>query len=334
MQETTESFLNKQKLPLVIEPNSPNPTYDGLLELLRSSKDEIVQKLHQYGGILFRGFPIDSPQQFNDTITALGLGKCLDYIGGDSPRNKIYDKVYTSTEASPEFKIPLHNELSYVKHFANHIYFWCDVPPAADGETIIGDARAIYRGMDSGVRERFEKSGLKYISRYYYKNALIDFINKFQPGHKTWMVSFEAQSKEEVEEKCRKLEFDFKWLPKDWLQIERRRPAVHAHPVTGEKVWFNQAHTFDFNPKFLGWMRYIGAKLFYSIPNTLVNEVQFNDGTKIPRKDMYHILDTLDKNTIKFQWKHGDLLVLDNILAMHGRAPFKGKRRILTALTA
>lgn len=333
MTTTKESFLNSQKLPLVIQPSNPDITFKEFLAEIRSSHAAIKDKLHQFGAILFRGYPIHSAPEFNEVVSALGLGTCLDYIGGDSPRNKIYDKVYTSTEASPDFKIPLHNELSYVKHFANHIYFWCDIPPAKDGETIIGDARKVYKDMNPTVRERFERHGLKYTSRYYCKNKIIDFINKFQPGHKTWMTSFEAKTKKEVEEKCKKGEFDFKWLPNDWLQIQRTRPASHTHPVTGEKVWFNQAHTFDFNPKFLGLWRYIGSKIFYSIPNTLVNEVHFADGTKIPREDMYHILDTLDRNTIKFAWQHGDLLVIDNILAMHGRAPFTGKRRILTALT-
>lgn len=333
MTTTKESFLNNQKLPLVIEPTHPQMSFHDFIEEIRGSREAITGKLHQYGALLLRGYPIHTAAEFNEVVSALGLGQCLDYIGGDSPRNKVHDKVYTSTEASPDFKIPLHNELSYVKHYANHIYFWCDTPPLKDGETIIGDARKIYNDIKPDVKERFERHGLKYISRYYHKNKAIDFINKLQPGHKTWMKSFEAKSKEEVEEKCRKQEFDFKWLANDWLQIERTRPASLAHPHTHEKVWFNQAHTFDFNPKFLGWWRYIGSKIFYSIPDTLVNEVRFADGTKIPREDMYHILDTLDRNTIKFQWKHGDLLVIDNILGMHGRAPFTGKRRILTALT-
>jgi alpha-ketoglutarate-dependent taurine dioxygenase len=64
-----------------------------------------------------------------------------------------------------------------------------------------------------------------------------------------------------------------------------------------------------------------------------LHEVFFADGSTIPLKDLYHILDVLDANTIYFPWKKGDVLVLDNILAMHGRAVFSGKRRILAAMT-
>ena len=59
----------------------------------------------------------------------------------------------------------------------------------------------------------------------------------------------------------------------------------------------------------------------------------FANGSPIPREDLYHVLDVLDANTVYFPWQKGDLLILDNVLAMHGRATFTGKRRILTAMT-
>ena len=106
------------------------------------------------------------------------------------------------------------------------------------------------------------------------------------------------------------------------------------HPLTNDAVWFNQAHLYDFNPRLLGMQRYLAAKLFYLRPGTLLHEINFVDGGKIKRKDLYHILDVLEHHTVKFPWVTGDVMVLDNILAMHGRAPFKGPRRVLTALTS
>jgi alpha-ketoglutarate-dependent taurine dioxygenase len=131
---------------------------------------------------------------------------------------------------------------------------------------------------------------------------------------------------------CRENDFSFKWNRNNWLQISQTRPAVMAHPETQEKVWFNQVHLYDFNPKLMGIGRYIGAKLFYCQKHTKLHEVFFADHSEIPRSDIYHIMDVLDANTVSFPWQKGDLLVLDNVLAMHGRAPFTGKRRILTAM--
>ncbi len=104
--------------------------------------------------------------------------------------------------------------------------------------------------------------------------------------------------------------------------------------MTNEPAWFNQAHLYDFNPKLLGWKRYLGAKIFYFRKTTRLHEILFGDNTSIPRKTLYQVLNTLKENTISFPWRKNDVMVLDNILSMHGRAPFQGKRRILTALTS
>lgn len=161
----------------------------------------------------------------------------------------------------------------------------------------------------------------------------MNLLNKFQRSHKSWIDVFETESKEEVERKCRESEFEFKWQQNDWLQISQTRPAVMSHPTTKDMIWFNQAHLYDFNPKFLGLTRYVGAKLFYIRKHMRLHEVFFADSSPIPRADLYHIMQQLDANTIYFPWQKGDVLVLDNVLAMHGRAPFSGKRRILTAMT-
>jgi alpha-ketoglutarate-dependent taurine dioxygenase len=161
----------------------------------------------------------------------------------------------------------------------------------------------------------------------------MNFINRIQKGHKTWVDVFETDDKSKVEKLCRENEFSFKWNQNEWLEISQVRPAVISHPETQEMVWFNQAHLFDFTPKLLGWCRYLAAQLIYCREHTRLHQVFFADQSKIPREDLYHILDVLDANTISFPWKKGDILVLDNVLAMHGRATFSGKRRILAAMT-
>jgi alpha-ketoglutarate-dependent taurine dioxygenase len=325
--------LMSSPLPLVIEPEDKTIQLSQLLDILQRDHAFFKQSLLKHGGLLFRNFPIQNEDDFAAVIQSLNTGKCMDYIGGDSPRTKIKEGIYTSTEAPPSMKIPLHNELSYIKTYPSHIYFYCAIAPEARGETIIADSRKVYQSIDEEVKKRFIEKKLKYISRYFYKSPLMRLINKFQTGHKTWIDVFETDDKQEVERKCRKHEISFKWNQDDWLEISQIRPAVMPHPQTGEMAWFNQAHLFDFNPKFLGWKNYIGAKILYCKRYMRLHEIFFADNTPIPREDLYHILDVLDANTIYFPWQKGDVLALDNILAMHGRSPFKGKRRVLTAMT-
>lgn len=333
MDGLNEKWINAQKLPLVIEPSRADISFDETLKLISSQRDQLEEKLLQSGGILFRNFPFRNEHCFAGLIKALDRGTFLDYIGGDSPRNKITEGIYTSTEAPPSVKIPLHNELSFVKNYPKKIYFFCQIAPKERGETTIADARKVHDAIDPSVRSRFIAQGIKYVSCYYYKSHLMQWLNKWQRSHKSWIDVFETEHSKTVEEKCHANEFGFKWHQNQWLQISQERPAVMAHPITHENVWFNQAHLYDFNPKLLGWWRYVGAKLLYIRKHMRLHEVSFATGNPIPRQDLYHILDALEANTIYFPWKTGDLLVLDNVLAMHGRATFTGKRRILAAMT-
>jgi alpha-ketoglutarate-dependent taurine dioxygenase len=331
--EISTKFITTAPLPLVIEPQNKKISRQEFLSLLTQHNAFFREQILKYGGILLRDFPVNNEDDFADVIKHLNTGKFINYIGGDSPRTIIKDGIYTSTEAPPWFKIPLHNELSFVKYFPKHIYFYCHIAPEKDGQTIIADARKINEAIDPEVKKIFTEKKLKYVSCYYHQSKLIEFINRLQPSHKPWKQVFETTDKAEVEKKCRENEFDFKWNQNDWLEISQTRPAVLTHPITKEEVWFNQVHLYDFNPKLLGLWRYIGAKLLYCRKHMRLHDVFFGDNSRIPRQYLYHILDTLDANTIYFPWRKGDVLVLDNILAMHGRAPFEGKRRVMTAMT-
>lgn len=332
-QEFKHNFINPQHLPVVIEPAKPLKDMNEFSAFLTENNDELKANLLKFGGLLFRNFPVQDESDFSLVIKSLNTGKFINYIGGDSPRTIIKEGIYTSTEAPPWFKIPLHNELSFVKYYPRHIYFYCHTAPQDRGQTIIADARKVYQSIDPEVRRIFIEKSVKYISRYYHKSQLMDFINKLQPSHKTWLQVFETEDKAKVEKLCRDNEFNFKWNQNDWIEISQIRPAVIKHPLTQENVWFNQAHLYDFSPKLLGLWKYLGAKLLYCREHMRLHEVFFGDNTKIPREYLYHVLDMLDANTIYFPWKKGDVLVLDNVLAMHGRAPFTGKRRVLTAMT-
>lgn len=334
MQGVEQYFITPQKQPLVITPDAATRfTFATFLEWIKNNKETLNKKILDHGGILFRGFPIDGAENFHEAIQTLGLGELLNYIGGDSPRDKVSNKVYTSTEAPPSLKIPLHNEMSFVRDYPKHIYFYCETPAQQGGATILGDARSIYRAMPENLKKKFEEKGLTYVSNYYKKSFLLDLINRFQRSHKTWMQVFETQSKDDVERKCQESGFEYRWRKNDWLQILQKTPSTLAHTQTKEKIWFNQAHLYDYNPRLVGKLNWLGVKFVYARPHTIMHEIFYGDGTPVRKKELYTVMDVLDACTISYPWQKRDFLVLDNVLMMHGRAPFKGKRKIYTALT-
>ena len=325
--------LSNNPLPLVVQPAAKDKALPDYLQQIADERATLRKQLLEHGGLLFRNFPVAGIEDFTRVMEALELGEFVDYIGGGAPRSKVKGKVYTSTEAPPSIKIQLHNEMSFCDYYPKHICFYCDIPAQQGGQTFIGDSRAIYKDADPALLQRLTERRLKYISRYYHKSPIMELVNKLQRGHKTWIDVFETDQKGEVEKKCKAHNIGYKWNPHDWLEISRLRPATIQHPVTGDTVWFNQAHLFDYNPRFLGWWRYMAMRLLYFRDYTLVDEIRYEDDTPVPREDIYAIHDLLDKHSVYFPWQKGDVLVLDNILTMHGRAPFTGKRRILTAMT-
>lgn len=332
MEEITLTSLNEQELPLVVQPSRRIRTAEQVNELIQAHKPLLKEKLLKHGCLLFRGFPLENPVDFANFIHQLDLGTFVNYVGSDNQRDQVHEGIYTATEAAPFYKIPLHNELSFVDHYPRHIYFFCEIAPQVNGETVIADARKIYKAIDPAVRERFINQGLRYSSYYFYKSQIMKWLTK--NSHKSWTEVFKTESKDEVEKHCREHGFEFTWHKNDWLEISHLRPAVMKHPETDEEVWFNQAHLYDLNPKLLGKSKYLSLKLLYWRKHTNLHEVCFADHGEIPREDLYHVMDVLDENTVAFPWKRGDLMVLDNVLAMHGRSVFEGKRRILAAMTS
>ncbi len=99
--------------------------------------------LHRHGGVLFRGFSLPAVDDF-ERVSRAALPALKPYVEGQSPRTKVADNVYTSTEFPAQYTITLHNELSYAKAPPRRIIFHCHVEPAERGETPIVDCRRVY----------------------------------------------------------------------------------------------------------------------------------------------------------------------------------------------
>ena len=57
----------------------------------------------------------------------------------------------------------------------------------------------------------------------------------------------------------------------------------------------------------------------------------YGDGSPIESSALEEIREVYRQASIVFPWQKGDILMLDNFLASHGRRPFVGPRRILVA---
>lgn len=316
----TRTLPNLDRMPIVVEPSSAREaSLDALLQWAGNERRALDEMLHSAGAILFRGFGLEGPEHLARATQSLG-GDLQSYVGGDSPRSQVADKVYNSTEFPPELPIGLHNELSYAGWWPSRIFFFCKIEPKVGGQTQIGDSRRIYERMPAKLRERFERHGVRYIQ---------NLRSAATPGTtKNWQQTFETEDRSAVEAYCARHGMEYRWTDFG-LRTSILRQGVVRHPVSGATSWFNQAEHFHGavqSPHFWGKDRSGFSE------ETLPAHCVLGDGSEISRADLEAIMATTEGAEVLFDWRQGDLLMLDNLLTAHGRKPFKGERKILVAM--
>lgn len=331
-------MTDKVTLPLVVEPDGLHDPVRDAASLTAWAKEQagwIETKLLEQGGILFRGYGFDAPEVFERFAASISPA-FMDYKRGTSPRKLVKGHIYTSTEAPSIASIPLHCEMSYLDRFPGKIFFYCHVTPRKGGQTPIADMRQVYKDIDCGVRQRFEEKGLRLIQNVPERRSM--------SAPKTWKSMFETDDRAVIESICRSQNIDFHWKPDGTLRLINIRPAVLKHPTTGESVWFNSAHNFhdSWSWEFRRLNRRVFAAFLERVeerrrkrlrPEDHPIHCTFADGSEIPIEDIEHIRTVLWQHAVLFDWRQGDVLVLNNTLVAHGRMPFKGPRKVLVALS-
>lgn len=272
--------------------------------------------LRRNGALLFRGFPLREAEDFRRVVAAMAP-QLRGYAGGTSPRSQVAEGIYTSTEYPKQLEIPLHNEMSYSVRWPQRLYFFCATAPQAGGETPLADSRRILQAMPAPIVEEFERRELMYVRN----------LAPAQSRYNAWSKAFETQDREQVEAYCRDMDIGCEWQPGGGLRIHERRPATRAHPLTGERVWFNQAHLFHASNTPMASS--VDARIEAGLPMAMY----YGDGGRIDNATLASVREVLRAQRRSFAWRQGDLLVVDNVLVAHGRLPFDGPRRILVAMS-
>lgn len=311
---TRTSFLAPdQQLPLVVQPDT---TDVDLSSWARENLTWIETQLTQYGALLFRGFKIETVERFEEFSAAVAPD-LLDYRERSSPRHEVGKKVYTSTEYPADQYIMLHNENAYAHKWPRKILFFSLQAATQGGETPIADSRKVFELLDPTLRERFLQKKIMYVRNY---STELDL---------PWQTVFQTEDKAEVERYCREAGIMWEWRSNDRLRTKQVRYVATKHPSTGEMVWFNQAHMFHIS-SLEPAVRASLLALFKE--EDLPRNVYYGDGSPIEDAIIEEIRTVYRQATISFPWYEGDILLVDNMLVAHGRAPYVGPRQTLVAM--
>ncbi len=286
------------------------------VDWVAQNHEHINRLINDNGAVLIRGLKIHGSKQFASILEKVFGSELLEYTYRSTPRTAMRGNVYTATEYPANEVIPQHNENAYSRNWPNRIGFLCLIPSLTGGQTPISDSRLIYDRLPQQARVKFEQQGVMYVRNY----SDLDL---------PWNEVFQTEDKQVVEAYCADNDMTVQWLENNGLRTTQVNSAVVIHPVSGEKIWFNQAHLFNV------------ASLDSNIRTTLLNTLgedmlprntYYGDGSAIASEILELISDLYESTKVKFDWQKGDLMLLDNIKFTHGRESYTGTRKVLTGM--
>jgi len=295
------------------------PEFDGIADAcawLTSHRVEIEQALLDHGALLLRGLPVRDVETFASVRDVL-IAQPAPYREKATPRSDLGSAVFSSTDLPPAQAIQLHNENSYTLNFPGRLLFGCLDPPDTGGATPVADVRTVLAALPPGIVETVKRAGWSLVRNYHDQVSL------------SWKKAFATDSREAVESYCADNLIQARWTADGGLATRQVRPGIIHHPVTGEPVWFN--HLAFWNSWSLDEMVREALVDEYGVDG-LPFETRYGDGRRLSRAEVAGITAAYDGATVREPWRRGDVLLVDNILAAHGRDPFRGSRTIVVAM--
>lgn len=279
-------------------------------------KSELEQLATQHGGVLFRNFPFETAEHFDAFIGQLGIEN-FPYRESlsNAVRVNFTDRVFSANEAPPSVKIFLHHEMAQTPLFPTRILFFCETAAEEGGATPICRSDVLFEQID---REKpqftkdLEAKGLKY------SNVMPGVDDPNSGMGRSWQSTLGVDSKEAAETRLHALGYSWEWHDDDCLRATT--PILPAVRVLsdGRKTLFNQLIA-----AYSGWS---------DERNDPSSAIRHGDESKLCAEAVAQLIEIADEISFDVQWQSGDAVLLDNTVAMHGRRPFSGKRRVLASL--
>jgi alpha-ketoglutarate-dependent taurine dioxygenase len=286
--------------------------------------------LVEHGGIVFRGFPVESAEDFDRLVKVLGPSE-LSYAGGAALRGRIKGDVYEATRLAPSAKILLHQEMAYLPEGPGRVVFFCRQPADRGGETFIGDMRRITQALPTELRQRLERLDTVVIRNFATPppEGAPEPTNLIHPDQRSWRTAFYTSDRHDVEKVCVEKGMTPIWHEDNSLTTKAVLPNFKRHPATGEKVIHTVAfgNADDYNK--IAGADAAAAQAFtqYIESQRIRSGSVLSDGSIMPKEERELIMSIYEQHELSWAWKAGDIMLLDNLLVGHGRYAYSGNHR-------
>lgn len=279
---------------------------------------DLEGELKRSGAILFRGFPVDSAETF-DTFSNAFAYPNFTYKESlsNAVRINFTKRVFTANEAPKNVEIYLHHEMAQTPISPSKIFFFCKTAADEGGATPLCRSDMLFAELAKQAPELaqdFAAKGLKYTTQ-------MPAEDDHESGQgRSWKSTLSVESKEQAEHKLAELDYSWTWMNDNSLRATT--PVLPAVVDLGNnvKVFYNQLIA-----AYMGWK---------GVKENPASAITFGDGSHIPAAALELVASLAEQFTFELPWQDGDVALVDNYMAMHGRKPYSGerKREVLVAL--
>ena len=278
-------------------------------------REELRAAVTELGAVLVRGLDLRDATSIAQVFRQ--LGDPMIEREGFVPRRNYGAGVYAASDGPPNQPMCMHHELSYALEFPSLMMFACLVAPTGGGATAVADSPTVLQALPTSLVERFEQQGW-FLIRNYNEEIGVSVAD-----------AFGTDDGRRVESYCRANGIEFEWQPDGTLRTRQRRRAVMAHPLTGQRCWFNQVAYFN------EWTIDPEVREFLVAgygQDGLPFNTRFGNGEPIEPWVVNVINEVYEASSAREPWQVGDLMLVDNIRTAHAREPFEGPREIVVAM--
>ncbi|MGH3587388.1 MAG: TauD/TfdA family dioxygenase [Pseudonocardia sp.] len=314
------STLPVQHLHLDLRPGAPAmirvPFPGDAVAWAGAHRPMLRSVVAEHGAVLVRGLGLRDPAQVGAVFGQLATHLMAEREAF-AARRAYGGGVYSSSTWPANQPMCMHHELSYAQEFPSTMLFACLRPPQAGGATGVADAARVLDALPAGLVARFAHEGWLLVRNYHAEIGA-------SVGD-----AFGTEDRAAVERYCRAHAIGYEWRPGGGLRTWQRRRAVVRHPVTGLRCWFNQVAFLNeatMEPE----VREFLVDTYG--PDGLPFTTRFGGGEPIGADVVALINGVYERHTVREPWQEGDLMLVDNVRAAHGREAFSGPREVLVAM--
>lgn len=304
--------------PLTLACGNADAGLDAVATWVAERRDELCQQASQHGAVLFRGFPLRTDLDFDRFVAAFGLKNFpYDESLSNAVRINRTPRVFTANEAPASVTIFLHHEMAQTPIYPSKLFFFCERPADEGGATPLCRSDLLWERLAKQCPEFARDCEIKGLR---YTNVMPSANDPNSGMGRSWQSTLRTDSPSGAEERLRGLGYSWEWLADGCLRATTPVLPAVREISPGRKSFFNQLIA-----AYCGWK---------DSRNDPSKSITFGDGAPLDRQAVDAAIALADEFTFDAAWQQGDVALVDNFVAMHGRRTFAGTRKVLASLVA